>query len=290
MNAPHSPGREESPFGYTIPLCSFFRRHDRRDAERSDRSQLAIGEACSAESMLEEIADGRRPDPSKAVNWGSPPRSIQIAVELPFWMLIGENEFQFEYKEADFRLRVSQSAREMLSGAHVLRSGQNSLGLLLPSDDHSPRMRLYPAEAAGGTCWRQLRTVLMIESLVPSDALEALSLPSNLEMGDPDLARRNAADMYFRSLAFNHFGPLNEFIRSYRVASNDYFAHQISEWDTPRWFIYSEDGYGCIGLFPYRLMEDYPSVASFSEGPTTTGLTLVDPDTVRQAIESQEIP
>lgn len=89
------------------------------------------------------------------------------------------------------------------------------------------------------------KTVLRIRARGHADAFT--------ELPDNALPRQFAEHRaYWTSLCEAHIPVVNELIQSYRLATYDYFAYEVSPWDVPIWNLKHRNAGFVAGVMPYK--------------------------------------
>ena len=248
------------PPTFTIPLGSFFRKYVPTQDEEPAGAARPLPQNLKL-AIEELIAEGSAGE----LDWESEVVQLELIAELPFWLLVEDGTLTVEHDGASVRVDVRRGYSEVLYGAFASRNRSNLLGVYDRERAETDMLPLLPEVRRTRTCFRHLKTVLVMHAWAAADALEALSVEGELRMMDPRLRRRNGADHYFKTLAFGHLPIINKLISAYRHAAPDPFAHEISEWDVPSMFLRTAAGQGVVMLSPYRTMDHYPAPASFPD-------------------------
>jgi hypothetical protein len=187
------------------------------------------------------------------LNWESSVVGIHLAVELPFWLMVPSSPLRVTVSGFDVDVEIRGDYYELHcpeftdSRRTCVYLGPDPAKLRPDLIDEIKRLRA-PAIT------RKCKTVLRIPTAALTDAINALDAVEQ--------SHRRAAEAvaYFRSLAAAHIPVVNEAIRSYRLATYDYFPFEVSPWDVPVWFVQAPDGHVTVPLFPYAKWDLKPAV------------------------------
>lgn len=103
------------------------------------------------------------------------------------------------------------------------------------------------------------KTVLKIKSRCNEDVWNIVLGQRSEEQGP--LARRaagNSARHYLAELCRAHLPVVNKVVQAYRLATYDYFPHEVSPWDVPFWIVERNAKSAHSHLVPYREWDDKP--------------------------------
>jgi len=192
--------------------------------------------------------------------WGGSLVSAHLAVELPFWLMIPDGKISLAYGKTTVVATINGKFLELSDGPMSLTSKNNAV-VIGPGDDvwnREPTEAVVPSRMP---VYRPMKTVLVFETEVVADCFEAWRNKANVAPGDHTGIRRvNRVMQYLKSLATAHIPFVNRLITSYRSASLDPYAFEVSEWDVPAWFAEHEGTLVRIGLIPYWDEDTYPTV------------------------------
>jgi len=195
--------------------------------------------------------------------WKGKSVSIQLMVELPFWLLIPDSEFPVAHQDTRVSVSVRGAFVEVSAGNMFYDSHRNAVfvGPAAELQSGNPPPSVAEVEMP---IYRDMKTVVLFRPAAMEEAILALQEHEALSEEDPRKIRRTQRAMqYLQSLAYAHIPFLNELITSYRFASRDPFAFQVSAWDVPVWFAQHNATPVRICLMPYRDNDTYPSVRRF---------------------------
>lgn len=184
------------------------------------------------------------------LDWTSPLVDVYLAVELPFWLVVPSSPLTVTVDGHAFAVQIRGDHFEV--HAHeFLQSRANCVYLGPDPAKLDPAIAEELQQQNAPVIARKCKTILRVPSRAMTDAFTALG---------GSYWRAREAMSYFQSLAAAHTPVLNEVIQQYRLATYDYFPHEVSPWDVPIWFVQSEDGYVMVPLFPYAAWDYRPLV------------------------------
>lgn len=193
-------------------------------------------------------------------DWDSPLIDVFLTVELPFYIFVPWGDIEIDHAGVSTTVRLCPPYYEEF-GLKVTDSKQ-SRSYIGPrsSKPHQlpPEMQKYIDENDVAVMERDCKTVLRISAKCHEYFL------ARREYTFP--RQRAEVDAYLASLAEAHLPVVNELIQRYRLATYDYFAHELSPWDVPVWTVIGERYGGRLThLMPYSLW-DLPPVIYDLEG------------------------
>ncbi|MEZ6049544.1 MAG: hypothetical protein R3C11_28990 [Planctomycetaceae bacterium] len=183
-----------------------------------------------------------------SIDWNSNFRPITLLVELPFWLLIPEHNFEVELDGFSTTIRVINDGVELQHGHRFSSTRVDTLAI--GPRDEIPKIGIPISHAIGGVIFRNTRTLLQFQSQILDDALKALF--------EVEPNRRNSANFYFSCFATGHIPIINKLINAYRHSSTDPYAYELSSWDVPLWFINDFDPPIPISLNFYLTNDCFP--------------------------------
>jgi hypothetical protein len=198
--------------------------------------------------------------------WAGGYISVRLMVELPFWLMTPDCEIPISHKHAKIQVRIRGDYAAIADGPEFLDSQQNVI-FVAPKTDLTSNKRPPPQVASSrAPVVHPMKTVLIFEVEAIEDAVKAIQTPPPETPWERTQIRRvNRAIQYFQSLAYAHLPFVNHLITSYRVASGDPFAYQISTWDVPAWFVEWNHEFVPICLMPYWGVDRYPTLRTSDE-------------------------
>jgi hypothetical protein len=190
--------------------------------------------------------------------WKGPTTSAELVVELPFWLMIEDGSISITVHDTTLRLNIRSDFVEVSNGPVKLTSASNVVSV-------GPEKSLAGKEFSELTesrmpIFRRMRTVAVLPVLVLEEALSAIQNARLINEGDrPAIRSVNRSIAYLDTLAFAHIPFLNALITSYRSASLDPFAFEVSEWDVPIWYVTREEQCLRINMMRYFDVDEPPS-------------------------------
>lgn len=189
------------------------------------------------------------------LDWSAPWVDVQLWVELPFWLMVNNATISLEVNRHEFQVEVHDNYFE-LNVAEVTdsRSAVCYQGPLKQDDKLSKEVQQLRKERPDlPFMWRKCKTVLKISSRCNEMVWRA--------------PKENAAVRIYRAdLCRAHIPVVSKLIQQYRLATYDYFVHDLSPWDIPRWGIERDGRYVTSFLVPYRAWDIKPIVSRSSRG------------------------
>jgi hypothetical protein len=222
------------------------------------------------EKWAETIAENKKLD----IDWNGPKCPIILAVELPFWLMVPESSISLTIEETTIVATIHNHYAEAQHGPEFMPSHANTVYI-------GPEQLLHQKplpkqfEGVSAPVFRHMKTVVVFQAEVLADAIAAA--------GHTHSYRLNRAARYFRTLAITHIPFLNKLITSYRSASRDPFAHEVSDWDVPVWWAITSDDLIRVGTMPYWECDELPSANAFGSRECITLSTATAEDVQREA-------
>jgi hypothetical protein len=207
--------------------------------------------------------------PGIDLKWDSPRVPIRLTVELPFWLLIPDCELFLSHDRALISAAIKGNYVEVLEGPFYQESRANVVYVGPGIDSGSKELPRSVARTAKPII-RHMKTVVEIKADALADVLQAWQELAAAPREEPNkycyaIRRRNEAHSYLYSLALAHIPFLNHLITSYRSASYDPCAFEVSEWDVPVWYAEHDGTLVRIGLMPYWDNDRYPELGAFGK-------------------------
>lgn len=192
----------------------------------------------------------RRTRPVDSIDWNGERLEIQLAFELPFWMLVPDNRYQVEVD--GLTISIETVAQGISVQSDTLQSRTHARGRYFgrfPREEaHGP---FSAFDLIQGANFRWTKTQCWITTTAVKDALVAL---------DDELPRSAMARQYFANLAMGHIPFINKLINAYRCAAGDPFAEEVTEFDVPLWFLVIPNVLKPIYLLPALCEDEYPTL------------------------------
>jgi len=226
-----------------------------------------------------------------SLKWDAPWVTIRLWIELPFWLMVNDATVPIECEGHIFPVSIHNNYFELFAGtASDSRNTVLYRGPYKKRDDLSPdakhAMEQHPE---GPYMWRKCKTYLKIESRCNEDAWDANQgdLRRSIEdLQDPAkriaIQRANGSRLYLSELCRAHISVVNKLIRSYRLATYDYFAFEVSPWDVPHWSVERDRRAVSATLVGYRGWDGKPLISKFNDPSVKPEVyQLIDADSLK---------
>jgi hypothetical protein len=217
---------------------------------------------------------------NEVLDWNSDPQKIELALELPFWILATDHRYDITVNEHTLTIETVNSGISIQSGNEHTRAhhDQRFFGRIpLENNDH-PLYRVI--DLLRGSNFRYTKTQLWITTSAASDAIAALS-----ESG----VRERIAREYFCALAKAHLPFVNQLINGYRAATYDPFATEITEFDVPVWFLVVDGSLVPIYLM-YSLCRDKFPITTAFKASGANPVFLESPEVLNASVITPLVP
>jgi len=217
---------------------------------------------------------------NEVLDWNSDPQKIELALELPFWILATDHKYNVTVNEHTLTIETVNAGISVQGGNEHTRANhyQRFFGRIpLVENDH-PRYKVI--DVLRGSNFRHTKTQLWITTAAASDAVAALN-----EGG----VRERIAGEYFSALAKAHLPFVNQLINGYRAATYDPFATEITEFDVPAWFLVVDGSLTPIYLM-YSLCRDEFPITRVFETSEASPVFLESPDVLNAAMRHPLVP
>lgn len=182
--------------------------------------------------------------------WNDKTKLILLTVELPFRLMIPNGEFVLTHEKTTLNAKVRGDFVELYHGPMILGSHAN-VAYLGPKDSLH-KVDIGTVVPNQTPLYRGMRTVVVFEIQAMENAFNSHAIA--IKASESLLTQnrmKNRSNQYLQSLAFAHIPFLNQLITSYRSASLDPYAFEVSEWDVSVWYAEDENQVQRIGLMPY---------------------------------------
>jgi hypothetical protein len=222
--------------------------------------------------------------------WKGQSISVQLIVELPFWIMIPDCEISVTYDDATVQASIRGHYMAVSDGPLFCDSCANVV-FIGPNNDLKAGQELPPVVVStNAPVYRPMKTVVIFCPNAMEDAVLALQEHDNVMEQELSKVRRSSrAVQYLQSLAYAHIPFLNKMITSYRITSRDPFAFQVSQWDVPVWFFKHNGKLVRISLMPYWDQDWYPTIGKFTGGDRSPIYTT-SRDAVVTQVETDIVP
>lgn len=211
------------------------------------------------------------------LDWEADLVPAELIVELPFWLMVPDTGLEVEVSGYSFRVDIREGYFELHAG--VVLESEASLLYIGPggSEQLPPDVIDDLAKRGVPIAVRPRKTALVIQSWINSDVLE--------RAGDGGLGRPGGAIPYLQSFSSAHIAVVNHVVQSYRLATYDYFAYEVSPMDVPIWIVKHDSGITRVVLLPYAAWDEKPLLGVYGDPEAgTTTYELIDPVALRASV------
>lgn len=210
------------------------------------------------------------------LDWQASTVPVELRVELPYWLMVPDCVQDVEVNGHKFRVEIKDNYFELYAAAVV--DSKSTCLYIGPLQRLRPDLQEAIKKSKAPILRRKCKTVLRIHSDCNEDILVA-----SKEKGQ----RKRAADRYLQSFCEAHLDVVNRLIQQYRLATYDYFVHELSPWDIPIWFVTSGAGSVRIILQEYATWDVKPLIVSKPSGGVKEQYKLVEPSELQNAFTLQ---
>ena len=196
------------------------------------------------------------------LKWDAPWAEVRVWTELPFWLMVDNCAINVQFEGHSFPIEIQDNYFELYAGA-AADSGNTVLyrGPYKERKDLSlPLQEAIASRPEGPYMWRKCKTYLKVGTRCNEDVLQA--------MREQEAPRRNEASIYLSELCRAHIPVINKLIQSYRVATYDYFAFEVSPWEVPHWSVERSAASETATLVSYRDWDVKPFIYDDLFNPT----------------------
>jgi hypothetical protein len=191
------------------------------------------------------------------INWNAPWADVSLWVELPFWLMVNNSSFTINYQGCNFPIATHDNYFELHCG-EIADSRRTVLyrGPFKERDKLSDNIRQILTENPElSVLWRKCKTILKIKSRC------------NQAVWEKDDDRPFSYSLYMAELCRAHLPIVNQLIKSYRLATYDYFAFELSPWDVPFWNVERAGQSVSCMLVPYHRWDIKPPIILKEDEP-----------------------
>lgn len=213
------------------------------------------------------------------INWDAAWENAVLWVELPFWLMVPDCSLTVDTSGHAYKVDVVSTFSELY--AEEIRDSKSScvyVGHFPPRLDPALAQELEDQQAP--ILPRKCKTVLRIYSRCNADVFSAAD--------EQDSRRSRDANYYLAALCEAHLAIVNQVIQHYRVATYDYFPHEVSPWDVPIWMVDSPRGFIRSLLLPYAGWDLKPQIGPM--GGELQEYRLISPDELQNALSVSASP
>lgn len=204
----------------------------------------------------------------QSIDWSADLTPVVLFVELPFWLMTPSYTFDVHEAGHTYKVDVTDAFGELFAG-EATDSRRTSLYIGPMDYERIPGPLQEEIERREmPVLWRPCKTVVRVHSRANSDVLDALT-------DDTHFPRAREVEHYLRALCETHLPILNRLIQSYRLATYDYFAHEVSPWDVPLWYVHRPSaGFERVVLLDYASWDRKPQIGPLGGELETYQLTI----------------
>ncbi len=209
------------------------------------------------------------------------PVPVILFVELPFWLMVPDTKLDVKVHGHVFPIEVLDDFHEIfVAEATDSRRACIHIG---PADDDQidPNVRRLVEEHKARFITRKCKTVLKIHSRCNPVVLAA-------EASDDPIAGQ--ALLYLQAFCTAHLEVVNRLVQAYRLATYDFFPHEVSPWDVPIWLVKSRGPAALVALLPYATWDHKPQVAPLSEPMAQETYQLITAEVLTTHLEETPCP
>jgi hypothetical protein len=185
--------------------------------------------------------------PGCTLDWSSPRIAVQFYVELPFWLMMPEGQFEVSHGETKLKIEVVHGCEEIQLTTTHLKNRSSTAFIVKSCEVPPPATQRRVEQSKSGCSSRIHRTTLVIETMALRSALEGVV--------HEKLANRAQAEQYLAALAAGHLPFVNALITAYRRVSYDPFVQEVTEATVPIWFLRLKDHFLRVSVYAYADLE-----------------------------------
>jgi|SRR5271166_743982 len=210
--------------------------------------------------------------------WDSPFKTIEVWVELPYWLGVADCKVTVEVGGHRFPIEVRSDFVER-HWKHYRDSHLEVYYIGPPPIPFPPDVQQYLEKHPSELPFRKCKTYLCITTRCQGGIIDA---------GDGGVSFGNQRLAFLQSLCAAHFEVVNKFINAYRMATYDLFAYEVSTWDVPVWHVKSGDRHWPVPLLYYATHDSPPSIR-YRDG-TVLPIHFIEPPELQTAMGSEPSP
>jgi hypothetical protein len=218
--------------------------------------------------------------PGSSIDWSSPRIAVQLYVELPFWLMMAEGQFEVSHGETKLKLQVVHGCEEIQLTTTHLKNRSSTAFIARPGEVLPPATQQRVDQSKDGCSARIHRTTLVIETMALRSALEGV-------VHEKPVNRAHSAQ-YLTALAAGHLPLVNALITAYRRVSYDPFVQEVTEATVPIWFLRFKDHFLRVSVYPYADLEYRLALPTKEGKPEPANLATVEE--VSQFLTQSETP
>jgi hypothetical protein len=216
------------------------------------------------------------------LNWNAPWVDVNLWAELPFWLMVNNSTMSVECGGHTFLITITDGYFELFFGeATDSRGSVGYRGPYKKREELSEAVRNAMDQHPNGPyMWRKCKTVLKVESRCNEDVW-------NAAMGEPS-PRKGEAKAYLVELCRAHIPVINRLVQSYRLATYDYHAYEVSPWDVSLWTVERSGNAVSSNIVSYRAFDSKPIIFDLNQKPNV--YKLIGADELRKQMSPLPTP
>lgn len=221
-----------------------------------------------------------------SINWDAEWIDICLWTELPFWLMVNNTSIAITNEGHEFQIAVHDDYWELFVGtAGDSRSTVGYRGpLKKPEDLPTALKELIEEQPSLPLMWRKCKTYLKVVTRCNEHVWSAVS-------NESQLPKPNEVELYVAELCRAHIPVINALISSYRVATYDFFAFEVSPWDVPVWSIERDELMRSCIIVSYRGWDAKPLIHENQNGSQEPQkYSLIEPSAFQDAISQIPTP
>jgi len=223
------------------------------------------------------------------LNWNALWVDVNLWAELPFWLMVNNSTISVEYGGHTFPITITDNYFELFFG-----EATDSRGTVGYRGPYKERQELSEAvrnamdqHPNGPYMWRKSKTVLKVGSRCNEDVWNA-AMGELSSHGGKTTPRLREAKAYLAELCRAHIPVINSLIQSYRLATYDYFAFEVSPWDVSLWTVERSGNAVSSNIVGYREYDRKPIIFDLNLKPNV--YKLIDAAELRKQMSQVPTP
>lgn len=217
----------------------------------------------------------------QGLHWNVETVPVVLIVELPFWLMMPDASLDIEIHGHVFSVDIRDGFHEIFV-VETTDSRRTRIYIGPPDDDKiDPEIRRLVEENDARFIARKCKTVLQIHSLCN---------PAILAAEASGTALAGEAQFYLRAFCAAHLDVVNRLVQSYRLASFDFFPHEVTPWDVPIWLVKSRGPATQVALLPYATWDDKPLVGPIGDPTVSETYQLIAPEALAVSLQDSPSP
>jgi hypothetical protein len=204
----------------------------------------------------------------QGLDWNVETVPVMLIIELPFWLMMPDTSVDIEIRGHVFSVDI----RDGFHGIFVVDASDSRRTRIYigpPDDDKvDPEIRRLVEENDARFIYRKCKTVLKIHSRC-NPAILASEASGTVSAAE--------AQFYLRAFCAAHLDVVNRLLQANRLASYDFFPHEVTLWDVPIWVIDSRGPAATVALLPYATWDRKPRVGPVDDPTVSETYQLITP-------------